>query len=178
MLCAAITDTQHVVDWLSIAARHGTRGAAAQVAAAGVPPPRDLQIADEGYTVLGDTTELEPNWAGVATLIERRWAAENAPTLTRFLRVQVAATNWLRDAANQEEAAAILSAVTKVDLKYARALIARNLGDRQMFSADARLQPTTLEQVLKDLVAIGDMPALKPVATYTDPSYLERALAR
>jgi ABC-type nitrate/sulfonate/bicarbonate transport system substrate-binding protein len=149
-----------------------------QVVATGVSQPRDLQLADEGFNILGSTTELSPNWAGSSTLVERKWAAEHPATLSRFLRVQVAATTWLRDRANAEPAAALLADYMKQDPKYARTLIEQYQTEPQWFLPDARLQPATFEPVIRDLVAIGDLPVAKPTSAYLDPTYLDRALAR
>jgi ABC-type nitrate/sulfonate/bicarbonate transport system substrate-binding protein len=151
---------------------------AGQVVATGVSQPRDFQLAAEGFNVLGSTTELTPNWAGSSTLVERRWADEHATTLDRFLRVQVAATTWLRDRANGDAAAALLADYMKQDSKYARALIDQYQTEPQWFLPEARLQPATFEPVIRDLVAIGDLPAEKPTSTYLEPGHLERALAR
>ena len=41
----------------------------------GLRPP--LQLADEGFNVLGSTTELSPNWASSSTLVERKWARDD-----------------------------------------------------------------------------------------------------
>jgi ABC-type nitrate/sulfonate/bicarbonate transport system substrate-binding protein len=151
---------------------------AGQVVATGVSQPRDFQLAEEGFHVLGSTTELTPNWAGSSTLVERRWADEHPTTLSRFLRVQSAATNWLRDQTNAEAAAALLAEYMKQEPQYARALIAQYQTEPQWFLPDARLQPATFEPVIRDLVAIGDLPTAKPASAYLEPSYLERALAR
>jgi ABC-type nitrate/sulfonate/bicarbonate transport system substrate-binding protein len=151
---------------------------AGQVVATGVSQPRDLQLAEEDFNILGSTTELTPNWAGSSTLVERQWADEHPATLRRFLRVQVAAASWLRDRANRDAAAALLADYMKQDPKYARALIEQYQTEPQWFLPDARLQPATFEPVIRDLVAIGDLPTAKPTSAYLDPSYLERALAQ
>lgn len=148
------------------------------VAATGVSQPRDLILTEEGFPILGSTSELEPNWAGTSTAVERRWATENEATLARFLRAQAAATNWLRDPANAEAAAAILADTMKVEARYTRALVEQYQGPAQWFLPDARLQPATFEPVIRDLVAIGDLAAAQPTSVYLDPGYLERALAR
>jgi hypothetical protein len=72
----------------------------------------------------------------------------------------------------------LLADYMKQDAKYARALIEQYQTEPQRFLPEARLQPATFEPVIRDLVAIGDLPAERPTSVYLEPGYLERALAR
>jgi NitT/TauT family transport system substrate-binding protein len=72
------------------------------VDAAILAQPADFKAQDEGYRILGYTTERDFQFT--TYLMRRGWGEQNRDKVQRFLRTMLAAHRWLHDPANRERA--------------------------------------------------------------------------
>jgi NitT/TauT family transport system substrate-binding protein len=72
------------------------------VDAAILAQPADFKAVDEGYRILGYTTDQDFQFTTYA--IRRSWGQQNSEKVRRFLHAMVAAHHWLHDPANREQA--------------------------------------------------------------------------
>jgi len=72
------------------------------VDAAILAQPADFKAQDEGYRLLGYTTDQDFQFTTYT--IRRSWGQQNPEKVRRFLRAMLAAHHWLHDPANREQA--------------------------------------------------------------------------
>jgi len=151
--------------------------ASGAVAAAILTNPVDFAAIEQGYIDLGSVPQYLPNWAQNNILVDARWALGNRATVLAFLRAHIRATRYFYDPANRDEVIGILAKHTKsspsvatstYDLYVAQKVVAR----------DAALFEDGIKANLEALVAMGDLPAVPPLAPFIDASFLAEASAR
>jgi NitT/TauT family transport system substrate-binding protein len=72
------------------------------VDAAILAQPADFKAQDEGYRILGYTTDQDFQFTTYT--IRRSWGQQNPDKVRRFLHAMLAAHHWLHDPANREQA--------------------------------------------------------------------------
>ena len=87
-------------------------------------PPQDSMLVQQGFNIVARYVEDYPHLALSTTAVSRAWAAKNGEVVKAFLRAQAAATKWLYDPANKEEALRMLMAETQADHEAADAAYA------------------------------------------------------
>lgn len=134
-------------------------------------PPFDRQLFARGFKSLGSTSAHFPDYPGPVAATRRTWAAANEPALLAFVRAFEAASAWLRDAANREEAVALLPARLKIDPQAAASAF-----DKLARSGRPEITPAGLRQVIDIVWEAEGFTASKPSPEkYLDLSYLDRA---
>ena len=79
-----------------------------KVAAAMLSPPHTDKALAAGGVVLAEGADYVPDWPLACAWGLRSWIEANRPLVVRFIRAWVAATDWLLDPANREEAIAVM----------------------------------------------------------------------
>ncbi len=78
-----------------------------RIAGTMISSPSELLPESKGYTRLGDTTTTFGPYQASIGVARRSWAANNGDQLVAFIRSYAAATDWLFEPANKEEAVSI-----------------------------------------------------------------------
>ena len=137
--------------------------------------PFDLKLFAEGFKSLGSTSDYFPHYQGSVTATKRSWAAKNQDTLIRYIRGYVAASDWLFDPKNREEAIEILLNRVKIDRAQAGATYEGTLGKALVPKAAVNLDG--LRQVIEVFwEAQGLKPPLPSPEKYVDLSYYAKAV--
>ncbi len=146
------------------------------VDAAILAQPADFKAQDEGYRILGYTTDQDFQFTTYA--IRRSWGQQNPDKVQRFLRAMLAAHRWLHDPANREQA---------VELGMAAFRSSRSETERTWdlyYQQNAgRVQPRNVEinmpgaeTVIRTLVEQGEIKdASGGASRYVDERYLQDA---
>ncbi len=144
--------------------------------AALINQPFDLKLFSEGFKSLGSTSDYFPHFQGSVAVARRSWAARNADTLIRYIRAYVAASDWLLDRKNCEEAVEILlCSVKRVDRAQANATYEDGLS--KVFIRKAAVNLEGLRQVIEVFwEAEGLKPPLPSPEKYVDLSYYGKAV--
>jgi ABC-type nitrate/sulfonate/bicarbonate transport system substrate-binding protein len=67
--------------------------------------PQDLTAMDQGYRLLGTSTEVVPELLYTVTAVRRSFAEANRDAITRYVRALAAAFEFIRDGANRDRVA-------------------------------------------------------------------------
>jgi len=78
-----------------------------RIAGTMISSPSELLPESKGYYRLGDTTTTVGPYQASVGVARRAWAAKHGDELVAFIRAYVAATDWLQDPANKDEAISI-----------------------------------------------------------------------
>lgn len=151
-----------------------------KVAGALLNAPYDATAEAEGLRLLANSSEAIQRYQGSVGAARRQWAVANEKTLVGYIRAYVAATDWLYDPANKEEAMAIL--IKRQD-RMKREEAERSYGDllnpsSGTLSKKAAIDMEGVRTVLK-LRSEYAQPRreLTDPKRYYEPKYYERALA-
>lgn len=108
----------------------------------------------------------------------RSWATGNRATLVRFIRVQVAALDWLFDPVNRSEAVAIYRKyLPNVPEAAAPRHVDALVGEREGLVPKGQLDPEGLNTVLRIRSEFGrPQKQLDDAGRYIDESYYREAL--
>jgi NitT/TauT family transport system substrate-binding protein len=140
--------------------------------------PHDLQMRDEGFSLLGMTNEAIPDYAMSALAAKREWARANEDTLVRALRAHIRTLRWIYDPASKPELIEMIARHTRIDERYAARTYELLVEQLQTFARDSALTPAPFEGALKVLIDSGELrPPAPPVSKYFDTRYWERAIA-
>ncbi len=138
--------------------------------------PRDLQLFAEGFKSLGNTSDYFPHFQGSVAMTSPSWAAKNGDTLIRYIRGYVAASDWLFDPKNREEAIEILlRSVKRVDRAQANATYESGLS--KVFIPKAAVNLEGMKQVIEVFwESEGLKPPLPSPDKFVDLSYYTAAV--
>ncbi len=146
------------------------------VDAALLAPPNALQLADQGYNILGSLADVEPQYMFLALVANTQWAEANSRVATGFVRAWSAACRWLYAPANRDAAVALLANVTKTEPTLVRVLYERQIERDKVFPPDGSANPDSLQAVIDLMEQTGDLkPPLPSPSKYLVPTYFERA---
>ena len=138
--------------------------------------PLDLAAMEEGYRLLGRSSDVIRDYLFLAITANRTWAREHRPVLVRYLRALGAAIDWLYDPANRDEAIDILVA----RMGTARDAVARTYA---LYIEEARIYPRAadvslagLDVFLNAMIELADLPGpTADPARYVDLSFVQEA---
>jgi ABC-type nitrate/sulfonate/bicarbonate transport system substrate-binding protein len=125
--------------------------------AALVTQPYDFQAATMGYHKLVDLGAYGREYGFLAILANPAWLHQDPDAARAYLRAIAAATDWLYDERNHDEAIALLTKYTKVDQKVAAQTYDYYVKDLHPFSRKAALPEDIVAHTFKTLVEIGDI---------------------
>ena len=140
--------------------------------------PFDILAKKRGFNLLGTAQSEIGAYQGVVAAVNRLWAREHADVVTRFIRAQIVAMDWLYVPSNREEAIAILRKnVPQLDAQGALESYRVMVAERTGFQPRARIEPEGVRTVL-ELRSKYAVPkkALNDASRYVDESYYQRAL--
>jgi ABC-type nitrate/sulfonate/bicarbonate transport system substrate-binding protein len=139
--------------------------------------PFELAATVSGLNVLQYAIDLYGSYQGLVAAARRPWAQENRPKVEAYIRGFVAAVDWLQDAANRDEAIAILRKnlpqMTPQLAEQTYSLLAGPKG----FTPKARVDVEGIKRVLALRSKYGQpQKTLIDPAKYYDPTYYDAAL--
>jgi ABC-type nitrate/sulfonate/bicarbonate transport system substrate-binding protein len=138
-----------------------------------INPPFDRNLRALGFRYLGKSIDLFPSYPGSVAAARRSWIATHEADLLAFIRGFNRAYDWLHDAANAEEAVALLPAHLSIDVDNARRAV------QQIYSAPRpHIDDEGLQQVIDVVWDSESYSATKGAAEkYLDLGYLHKAAA-
>jgi NitT/TauT family transport system substrate-binding protein len=146
------------------------------VAAALLAQPFDFAAERQGYRRLVNQWDQPLDYQFIGYAVRREWAQANEDALVRFLRAYRAASRWLHDPRNRDEAIAILTDTVKLQPEDARATYDLVITQLKAFAPEGEISEGAARGVLESIVALGDLPAPPPpVSRYLDNRYIQAA---
>jgi ABC-type nitrate/sulfonate/bicarbonate transport system substrate-binding protein len=138
--------------------------------------PADFRAIDEGYRILGYTTDLDYQFTTYA--VRRSAAEQNREKTVRFMRAMAAAHRWLHDPANRAEAIAIGSAALHTSPEELGRTWDLYFGQNpgRVVPLNAELNLSGVETVVRVLAEQGELRDAGSVQRFVDQSYLDEAL--
>jgi ABC-type nitrate/sulfonate/bicarbonate transport system substrate-binding protein len=139
--------------------------------------PQDLIAMEQGYRLLGDSTEVVPDLLYTVTAARRSWAEANKDAVTRYVRALAGAFGFIRDPANRERVGRIVVQSTNAS----EAIAARTLGlffepERGVLPKRGEIDLKALDQVIAMLGEAGVIKPPVPAAEqFVDLQYLRAA---
>jgi len=139
--------------------------------------PQDLTAIDQGYRLLGTSTEAVPDLLYTVTAVRRSWAEANKEAIVRYVRALSAAFAFIRDPANRGSVARTVMQSTNVP----EAIAQRTLS--LFFEPERGVLPRRGEIDLKGLAQViammGEAGTIKPPLPsperFVDVQYLHAA---
>ncbi|HLI28608.1 MAG TPA: ABC transporter substrate-binding protein [Chloroflexota bacterium] len=138
--------------------------------------PADFRASDEGYRILGYTSDLDYQFTTYA--VRRSAAAQNREKTVRFLRAMAAAHRWLHDPANRAEAIALGSAALHTSPEELGRTWDLYFGQNpgRVVPLNAELNLSGVETVVRVLAEQGELHDASGLPRFVDTSYLDEAL--
>ncbi|HZR97991.1 MAG TPA: ABC transporter substrate-binding protein [Chloroflexota bacterium] len=138
--------------------------------------PLDFVAIDEGFRLLGRSTEVLPHFMFMSISPNRTWAREHRDALVRYLRGLGAAVDWLYDPANKDEAIDILARRTNTERSAVARTYAVYIEEGKVVPRHAAVPVEGLQEYLNAMIELGDLPGpTADPARYIDLSYTEAA---
>jgi ABC-type nitrate/sulfonate/bicarbonate transport system substrate-binding protein len=149
------------------------------IAASDMSQPRDFQLVDQGYHLLGSLSDLVADYTFLAVVTNSAWASENADALMRFVRAWSRASVWLAAPANRTRAVEILARRTNIDAPLAARIYESYVEQKRVFTPDGSVSLPALKGVIDLMVEVGDLSAPAPdPSRFVDTRYYEAARSR
>lgn len=139
--------------------------------------PQDLIAMEQGYRLLGASTEVVPDLLYTVTAARRSWAEANKEAVTRYVRALAAAFDFIRAPSNRDRVGRIVMQSTGAS----EAIAARTLGlffepERGVLPKRGEIDLKALDQVIAMLGEAGSVKApLPPPDRFVDLQYLRAA---
>jgi ABC-type nitrate/sulfonate/bicarbonate transport system substrate-binding protein len=147
-----------------------------KVAGALLDGPVDLIAEANGLNRLGCNLDYIPEYQGTVAATKKSYAEENKEKLERYIRGYVAASDWLHDALNKEEAVDILTRHLKVDAKIASLTYDRYI-QSQTFNIRGEINLTGVSEAMKVMARTGQIEtSVTDPTKYCDFHYYREAL--
>jgi ABC-type nitrate/sulfonate/bicarbonate transport system substrate-binding protein len=139
--------------------------------------PQDLTAIEQGYRLLGTSTEAVPELLYTVTAARRSWAEANKPALTRYARALSAAFSFIRDPANRASVVRTVMQSTNAPETVARGTLALFFEpERGVLPQSGEINLKGLEQVIAMLAEAGALKSpLPPPERFVDLQYLRAA---
>src|SRR5258708_5188872 len=122
--------------------------------------PQDLVAIEQGYRMLGASTEAVPELLYTVTAVRRSWAEANKEAIVRYVRALAGAFKFIRDGANRDHVVRTVMQSTNSSEKIAQQTLAL------FFEPERGVLPKRGEIDLKGLAQViamlGEAGALKP----------------
>jgi NitT/TauT family transport system substrate-binding protein len=135
--------------------------------------PFDLLAESKGDTILATASDTIKDWAFTCVAVNNDWAAKNRPAVLKFLRALRKAIQF--GYANKSATVAVLVDKTHIDPAIAVRAWDIDWGKWKAFNPNLRLSMTAIESVGKYQIGFGVIPAMPPMNTLYDPSFVAEA---
>jgi ABC-type nitrate/sulfonate/bicarbonate transport system substrate-binding protein len=139
--------------------------------------PQDLIAMEQGYRLLGASTEVVPDLLYTVTAARRSWAEANKDAVTRYVRALAAAFDFIRAPSNRER----VGRIVMQSAGASEAIAARTLAlffepERGVLPKRGEIDLKALEQVITMLGEAGTLKAPLPSPErFVDLQYLRAA---
>jgi len=139
--------------------------------------PQDLIAMEQGFRLLGASTEVVPDLLYTVTAARRSWAEANKEAVTRYVRALAASFDFIREHANRERVGRIVMQSTN----SSEAIAARTLAlffepERGVLPKRGEIDLKALDQVIAMLGEAGALKAPLPAPErFVDLQYLRAA---
>jgi ABC-type nitrate/sulfonate/bicarbonate transport system substrate-binding protein len=139
--------------------------------------PQDLTAVEQGFRLLGTTTEAVPELLYTVTAARRSWAEANREAVTRYVRALSGSFKFIRDGANRERVARSIMQSTNTSEQVARATLALFFEpDRGVVPRQGEIDLEGLARVIAMMGEVGTIkPPLPSPERYVDLQYLRAA---
>jgi ABC-type nitrate/sulfonate/bicarbonate transport system substrate-binding protein len=142
--------------------------------------PQDLLALQEGYRLLGLSTDAVPEFLYTVTAARRSWAAANKDAIVRYIRALAYSFKFIRDPANRKSVVKIIVETTgSSEVIAAQTLALYFEPERKVLPRQGELNLNGLTQVIAFMGEAGTIKAPLPAAgRFVDLQYLEAAGVR
>jgi ABC-type nitrate/sulfonate/bicarbonate transport system substrate-binding protein len=139
--------------------------------------PQDLIAMEQGFRLLGSSTEAVPELLYTVTAVRRSWAEANKDAMVRYVRALAGAFKFIRDGANRDRVAQVVMQSTNASEKVAQQTLALFFEpERGVLPKQGEIDLNGLAQVI---AMLGEAGALKPPLPkpeqFVDLQYLRAA---
>jgi ABC-type nitrate/sulfonate/bicarbonate transport system substrate-binding protein len=139
--------------------------------------PQDLTAVEQGYRLLGSSTEVVPELLYTVTAVRRSFAEANRDAITRYVRALAAAFAFIRDGANRDRVAhAVMQSTNSSEAIARQTLTLFFAPERGVLPKRGEIDLKGLEQVIAMLGEAGTLkPPLPSPERFVDLQYLRAA---
>jgi ABC-type nitrate/sulfonate/bicarbonate transport system substrate-binding protein len=139
--------------------------------------PQDLIAMEQGYRLLGASTEAVPQLLYTVTAVRRSFAEANKEAMVRYVRGLAGAFRFIRDGANRDRVVPIVMQSANCSEAIARQTLALFLEpDRGVLPKQAEIDPDALGQAIALMGEAGTLkPPLPAPERFVDSQYLRAA---
>lgn len=139
--------------------------------------PQDLQALAQGYSLLGRSDEVLPDFLYTVTAARRRWAETHREQVVRYVRAMADTFAFIRDPANRSKVVAdIVATIDCSDAIAGQTLDLLNEPSRHVLPKRGEIDLKGLQQVIAMMAQAGLLkPPLPQAERFVDPQYLQAA---
>lgn len=139
--------------------------------------PQDLQALAQGYSLLGRSDEVLPNFLYTVTAARREWAQAHREEMVRYVRAIADAFAFIRDSANRNKVVAdIVATIGCSDAIAAQTLDLLNEPRHHVLPKRGEIDLKELQQVIAMMAQAGLLkPPLPQAERFVDLQYLKAA---
>jgi ABC-type nitrate/sulfonate/bicarbonate transport system substrate-binding protein len=139
--------------------------------------PQDLLALNEGYRLLGISTEVVPDFLYTVTAVRRPWAEKHKEALVRYVRGLGEAFKFIRDPGKREKVIRTIVETTGSTEAIAKQTLRLFFEpERGVLPKQAEINLKGLEQVIAFMAEAGNLkPPLPPAERFVDLQYLHAA---
>jgi ABC-type nitrate/sulfonate/bicarbonate transport system substrate-binding protein len=139
--------------------------------------PQDLTAIEQGYRLLGTSTEAVPDLLYTVTAVRRSWAEANKEAIVRYVRALSAAFAFIRDPANRDGVARTVMQSTSASEAIAQRTLALFFEpERGVLPRRGEIDLKGLAQVITMMGEAGTIkPPLPSPERFVDVQYLRAA---
>jgi ABC-type nitrate/sulfonate/bicarbonate transport system substrate-binding protein len=139
--------------------------------------PQDLLALNEGYRLLGLSTEVVPEFLYTVTAVRRSWAEAHKDTIVRYVRALGSAFKFIRDPAERDVVVKTIVETTGSTEAIAKQTLTLFFDpERRVLPMQAEINTKGLEQVIAFMGEAGNLKAPLPAAArFVDLQYLRAA---
>jgi NitT/TauT family transport system substrate-binding protein len=117
------------------------------------------------------------NYGYYITTVRKDWAQANADVLTRFIRAELKAADWMYDPANKGELFSLVGPKANIAQPDLERLYQRDVIASKFWSVDGKMSEAGVQGVLDSLVDVGSLnKPTPPPSKYYDVTYDSAAL--
>jgi ABC-type nitrate/sulfonate/bicarbonate transport system substrate-binding protein len=139
--------------------------------------PQDLVAVEQGYRMLGASTEAVPELTYTVTAVRRSWAETNKEAVNRYVRALAGAFTFIRDGANRDQVVRTVMQSTNSSEAIARQTLALFFEpERGVLPKRGEIDLKGLAQVIAMMEEAGALkPPTPPPDRFVDLQYLRAA---
>ena len=139
--------------------------------------PQDLVAMEQGYRLLGASTQAVPELLYTVTAVRRSWAQANTDAIVRYVRALAGAFDFIRDGTNRDRVVRTVMQSTNSSEAIARQTLALFFEpERGVLPKRGEIDLKGLAQVIAMLGEAGAIkPPLPPAERFVDLQYLRAA---